>query len=46
MCNEPVCERCGSFNWILTDLNGWAVMMCLYCGATIDIEQYAELIVA
>jgi len=46
MCSEPVCTRCGSSNWILTDRTDWASMMCLNCGDTIDLELYAELIVA
>ena len=46
MYKEPVCTRCGSVNWILTDKDEWAVMMCMNCGATIDLEDYAEQIVA
>ena len=46
MCGEPVCTRCGSVNWILSEQDEGTVMICLNCGDEIDLEYYAEQIVA
>ncbi len=46
MCGEPVCTKCGSINWILSERDEGTLMVCLNCGDEMELEYYAEQIVA
>jgi len=46
MCGEPVCTKCGSVNWILSERDEGTLMVCLNCGDEMELEYYAEQIVA
>jgi len=46
MSREPVCTTCGSINWILVERTDSVAVICMNCGCEIEVEQYAEQIVA
>ena len=46
MSREPVCTTCGSTNWILVERTDSVAVICMNCGCEIEVEQYAEQIVA